>query len=99
MSRSSPGWNLGRFAGTLRLAGQKNKMWWKLSLTAAVLVSASLGGSNVLAPHEQCIASVGNGTPLGSGTFLRSGVADPERLYHKVWQLIQEDYFETTYNG
>jgi carboxyl-terminal processing protease len=74
-------------------------MWWKLSLTAAVLVSAGLGGSNVLAPHEQYIASLGNGTPLGSGTFLRTGVADPERLFHKVWQLIQEDYYETTYNG
>lgn len=77
-------------------------MWWKLSLTAAVLVSAGLSGSNVLAPHEQYVASLGNGAP----SFALNGIlqvqntdVDPERLYHKVWQLIEEDFYETSYNG
>jgi len=70
-------------------------MWWKLSLTAAVVVSAALGGSNIGSSHQPYIASLGNGTPsFGASAFLHASDTDPERLYHKVWQLIEDDFYD-----
>ncbi|MCC6977507.1 MAG: S41 family peptidase [Candidatus Melainabacteria bacterium] len=41
--------------------------------------------------------------PFGSTRTLErikaDAKADPDYLYHKVWRLIKEDYFESTYNG
>ena len=39
-------------------------MWWKLSLTAAVLVSAGLGGSNVLASRAEELLEEGSDEAL-----------------------------------
>jgi len=76
-------------------------MWWKLSLAATVLVSATLGGSNSLTAHEQFIASLGGGgtANYSSSGFSHAGSVDPDRLYHRVWQLIEDDYYLSDFNG
>jgi carboxyl-terminal processing protease len=76
-------------------------MWWKLSLVVAFVVSAALSGSNALSNHEAYIASLGNSTPVTTThSLLRPAIElDPERVYHRVWSLIDEDYYETTFNG
>jgi carboxyl-terminal processing protease len=70
-------------------------MWWKHAITAVVLASAGLSGSNVQAPHEQYIASLGNGATLSPSSFTRNSNIDPERLYHRVWHLIEDDFYDT----
>jgi len=76
-------------------------MWWKLSLAVAFIISAGLSGSNALSTHVAYIASLGNGTPVTSAhNLLRPPIElDPERVYHRVWALIDEDYYKSDFNG
>src|SRR3954468_22104287 len=73
-----------------------NKMWVKLFLTIPfVLSAAALGGTNLI--NRDMIAAtppahVAQHSSVGASTM------EPETLYHKVWQLIHEDYYDQTYN-
>ena len=69
-------------------------MWWKLSLTVAFVLSAGMGGSNVLAGHEQYLASADKGAPRLAQSIIHTSVLEPDTLYHKVWQLITEDFYD-----
>src|SRR5271156_67662 len=69
-------------------------MWWKLSLTVAFVLSMGLSGSNVLAGHEkEYVASADRGTPSLAQSIIHASVLDPDTLYHKVWQLISEEFY------
>lgn len=77
-------------------------MWWKLSLTTACVFSAVLGGSTSgNTGHLNYLASAtGTGaSPILIQGVIHSAVLEPEEIYHKVWRLIQEDYYDQSYNG
>lgn len=58
-----------------------------------------MGGSTFLQSHEQYLASTQGGGTRVAQKMLLSGSPEPNVLYHKVWQLIREDYYDTNYNS
>ncbi|HEY9776171.1 MAG TPA: S41 family peptidase [Planktothrix sp.] len=76
-------------------------MWWKLSsiVGATVALAATLGGSNVMSGHDAYIASVTENATLAQASGLHSSVMDPDALYHKVWQLISDDFYDDKFSG
>src|SRR5438105_4284586 len=72
-------------------------MWWKLLLTIPIVLSASLGGTN-LVDKQQLIAAIPSPTRIAQRIMVGNPV-DPEGLYRRVWQLIREDYYDQNYNG
>jgi len=73
------------------------KMWWKLFLGIPIVLSAALGGTNFV-QNTSLLASAPSSARLAQRIFAGSPI-DPESLYHKVWQLIREDFYDQTYNG
>lgn len=76
-------------------------MWWRLALYFSFLVSATVGGSSPLFGREQFtqyLASTDDGSGQLLNLYIRKPV-EPEDLYHKVWHLIQDQYFDPTYNS
>jgi carboxyl-terminal processing protease len=77
---------------------EKN-MWWKLSIVIPVFVAAALGGASVV-KNTDLLAQA----PSGSASYLSQRVfngsnVSPDAIYHKVWELIKEDFYDTTYNN
>lgn len=72
-------------------------MWWKLLITIPIVLSAGLGGTNLL-DKQQLLAAVPEPVMLAQRITGSSSV-DPEALYRRVWQLIREDYYDQSYNG
>jgi len=73
------------------------KMWWTLILAVPVVLSAALGGTNVVKSSD-LLASEVPGTRVVQRVFPGSSV-EPELIYRRVWQLIREDYYDQTYNN
>ncbi|MBS1995764.1 MAG: S41 family peptidase [Cyanobacteria bacterium SZAS LIN-2] len=73
-------------------------MWWKQLLAVPVFISLSLGGSNAINNWPDVVASTGDSGQTGRQIALNNSV-DPEKIYHRVWKLVDEDYYEITYNG
>ena len=72
-------------------------MFWKLLLTIPLLISSSLGSSE--RDYLQNSNFSWQGAPILRAEQPDVFTCDPEALYHKVWQLIQDDYVDKTYNG
>lgn len=72
-------------------------MWWKIFLAVPFILAASLGGTN-LVNSPTLLAFKGADSRLAQRIFNTSTV-DADSLYHRVWQLIREDYYEQTYNN
>jgi carboxyl-terminal processing protease len=70
-------------------------MWWKLSLTVALVISAGLGGSSQLAGQKQYLASADHdATASLAQRVIPTSVLEPDTLYHKVWQLIDDEFYD-----
>lgn len=83
--------------------GKLNTMWWKLLLAVQVVLSISLGGSNLLQEHNVIRADF---LAAGPGTITRTldrakaaQNVDPYELYARVWRLIKSEFYDPTYNG
>ncbi len=72
-------------------------MWWKLFLAVPVIIAASMGGTSLVnkgdwlsykVPEHRVSQRIFSAAPL-----------DPDYLYHRVWQLIREDYYDQTFGG
>lgn len=72
-------------------------MWWKIFLTIPLVLATSLGGSNIL-KNPNVLAFRGGESRI-SQRALSINAIDPSDLYHKVWQLIREDYYDQAYGG
>ncbi|MBU6452132.1 MAG: S41 family peptidase [Cyanobacteria bacterium REEB67] len=73
-------------------------MWWKQLLALPVFISLSLGGSNAINSWPDVIASTGDVDHAGRRIALNSSVS-PDVIYHKVWKLIEDDYYLADFNG
>ncbi|MBI4534253.1 MAG: PDZ domain-containing protein, partial [Candidatus Melainabacteria bacterium] len=73
------------------------KMWWTILLAFPVILSVALGGER-LVDNTLLIAQSLPQPRLTQRVFAINPV-DPDRLYHRVWQLIAEDYYDQTYSG
>lgn len=68
-------------------------MRWKVLLAIAVLIAISLGGATLV--EKMHFVSI---RPDSVKVF--GDVDDePSRLYHKVWQLIKDEYYDQSYSG
>jgi carboxyl-terminal processing protease len=81
-------------------------MWWKQLLAIPVFISFSLGGSNAIGYWSDVVASTGDSEPGATHAVSHSGrrialnsAVDPEKIYLRVWKLVDEDYYDGTYNG
>jgi carboxyl-terminal processing protease len=81
-------------------------MWWKQLLAVPIFLSLSLGGSNAIGNWPDVVAeagdsenSVGHSGGHGARRLALNVSADPEKIYHRVWKLVDEDYYDGTYNG
>ncbi len=72
-------------------------MWWKLILVVPFVLATSLGGTN-LVNHSGLLAFKG-GEPHFSQRVFSLNPVDPSGLYHRVWQLIHEDFYDQSYGG
>jgi len=75
-------------------------MSWKQLLAFPVLISLALGGSGLLGAQGQndYIASSSDKVRLAHNIALVPSI-QPEGLYHQVWRLIKEDYYEPSFAG
>lgn len=74
-----------------------SKMWWTIHLVIPVILSATLGGANFV-DNTLLVAQSSLPARVAQRVFAL-GPIDPEHLYHRVWQLIAEDYYDQTYSG
>jgi carboxyl-terminal processing protease len=81
------------------------KAWWKLFLAVPVALCATLGGTNLILEYGFVAASpeaitIDPGTKIAQrAPFGGSATVSPERLYLKVWDLINKDYYDQTFKG
>jgi carboxyl-terminal processing protease len=68
-------------------------MHWKQFLTVPLLISANLCGSGGLYGQETKPTEV----PIAPRS--KANFVSPVEVYDKVWNLIKDDYYESTYNG
>lgn len=73
-------------------------MSWKHLLALPVSISLALGGSSLNARTQDYIASTAGRTRIAHSLPATSAVR-PEALYHRVWRLIKEDYYEPSFAG
>src|SRR5437879_2116982 len=73
------------------------KMWWKVFITIPFVLATALGGTNLIS-NKDLLAALPGQTRIAQHAVSASPI-DPEPLYHKVWQLIREDFYDQTYNG
>lgn len=71
----------------------------KLLLGLTLLLCVSLGGSDFTYGKTSYLASVpGRGQKLAQRPYM-SPFSDPEKVYERVWDLINDDYYDATFNG
>lgn len=72
-------------------------MWWKLGLAVSVFMAAALGGASVV-QNGTLLADGSEATHLVQRVFTGAATT-PDQVYHKVWELIKEDFYDTSYNN
>lgn len=71
----------------------------KLLLGLTLVMCVSLGGSDFTYGKTSYLASVpGKGHKLAQRPYM-SPFSDPEKIYERVWDLINDDYYDGTFNG
>ncbi|MBP6744163.1 S41 family peptidase [bacterium] len=75
-------------------------MLWKHLLALPVALSLALGGSGLLGGQTQntYLASLPDKERLAHNISLVPSIR-PDGLYHRVWRLIKEDYYEPSFTG
>jgi carboxyl-terminal processing protease len=75
-------------------------MLWKHLLALPVALSLALGGSGLLGAQTQntYVASLPDKERLAHNIALVPSIR-PDGLYHRVWRLIKEDYYEPSFTG
>ncbi|MBX3138266.1 PDZ domain-containing protein, partial [Candidatus Obscuribacterales bacterium] len=71
----------------------------KLLLGLTLVMCVSLGGSDFTYGKTSPLASIpGRGAKLAQRPYM-SPFSDPEKIYEKVWDLINDDFYDGTFNG
>ncbi len=79
-------------------------MYWKLLCCLALLTSLLTGGSSITSAEDIYLASAPSAPSAKETTKIVSRLilgqsTNPEHIYDSVWMLIEEDFFDDTYNG
>lgn len=72
-------------------------MLWKHLLAIPLTLSFALGGSNIQFSQDY-LASLSDKDLIAQRLVLRAD-SKPQDVYHRVWRLIKDDYYEPSYNG
>lgn len=67
------------------------KTRWKALLSLSVLLSLSWGAGNLISSAEETKGS-------GNRTLIAQAVISPDRVYDRVWTIINNEYYDETYN-
>jgi carboxyl-terminal processing protease len=71
----------------------------KLLLGLTLVMCVSLGGSDFTYGKTSPLASIpGKGVKLAQRPYM-SPFSDPEKIYERVWDLINDDFYDGTFNG
>jgi carboxyl-terminal processing protease len=71
----------------------------KLLLGLTLLLCVSIGGSDFTYGKTSYLASIpGKGHKLAQRPYM-SPFSDPEKIYERVWDLINDDFYDGTFNG
>lgn len=71
-------------------------MLWKQLIFLPICISLALGGSNLPSSENRFVASLSDKERLHSVSTNSS--VKPDSLYHRVWRLIKEDYYDPSFN-
>jgi len=77
-------------------------MWWKQLLALPIFISLSLGGSNAINLWPDVVASTADGereSAHASRRIALNSSVEPSLIYRRVWKLIDEDFYDGSYNG
>lgn len=75
--------------------------WIALGLSVPILISLALGGASLVRLGD-LVAGKGSGRAPSTRELVRQvfrGEVTPDSIYERVWRLIKQDYYDTTYNG
>jgi carboxyl-terminal processing protease len=76
--------------------GPCSNMLWKQLIFLPICISLALGGSNLPSSENRFVASLSDKERLHSVSTNSS--VKPDSLYHRVWRLIKEDYYDPSFN-
>ncbi|MDQ5963961.1 MAG: family peptidase [Cyanobacteriota bacterium erpe_2018_sw_39hr_WHONDRS-SW48-000098_B_bin.30] len=72
-------------------------MWWKPFFAIPLSLSVLLGGSSPQGSQNDYLASLSDKDLIAHRLTLHSEV-NPQVLYHRVWQLVKDEFYERDYN-
>lgn len=74
----------------------RNKNRWKVVLSLSVFLSFTLGGANLISSAQDA----DSGSRSGNRQLLaQRGELTPDALYGRVWNIINHDFYDQTFNG
>lgn len=74
-------------------------MYWKLLCSLALFICLGLGGSSVVSVEDVYLAANSPDRTKIVSRLILGKSSNPEDIYDNVWMLIEEDFFDDTFNG
>lgn len=71
----------------------RNQLRLKVLLSLSVAFSFTLGGANLVSSADDASPPSGHGRLIA-----QNSVVKPETLYHRVWEIIDHEYYDQTFN-
>ncbi|MBX9770338.1 MAG: S41 family peptidase [Candidatus Obscuribacterales bacterium] len=76
--------------------------WVILGLSVPIVISLALGGASLINFGQLVAGSHSSGRSSSARELVQKvfkGETTPDSIYDRVWRLIKQDYYDTTYNG